>query len=143
MLQERLLSLEGSWELGENPDDCKSKHHGHFNKEQVRISRSALPQILGRLWSKDRKMMWSSQHGLRKCKSCLTSLIAFCDGVFLQHRGGQWILYTMTLTRPLTQSFTRLVRDGLDKWAIKWAEIDWTAGFKGSFLLMQSPAGGH
>lgn len=72
---------QGEQQLALASLNCKSKHHGHFNKEQVRISRSALPQILGRLWSKDRKVMWSSQHGLRKCKSCLTSLIAFCDEV--------------------------------------------------------------
>jgi len=43
--------------------------------------RSALSQPLGRLWSKDRKVTGSSQHGLTNNKSCLTNLIAFYDEV--------------------------------------------------------------
>lgn len=30
---------------------------------------------------KDKKVIWSSQHGFRKWKSCLTSVIAFCDKI--------------------------------------------------------------
>lgn len=56
-----------------------------------------------------------------------TSLLSRKRWLALQTRRGQWISYTLTLTRPLIQSpivfsLTKVVRYGLGKWMIKWVE---------------------
>ena len=42
-------------------------------------------------------MIWNSQHGFTKGKSCLTSTIAFCNEMIdLWMTGEQWISFTLT-----------------------------------------------
>jgi len=46
---------------------------------------------------KEKKMIWNSQHGFTKGKSCLTSTIAFCNEMIdLWMTGEQWISFTLT-----------------------------------------------
>jgi len=70
------------------------------------IPGKVMEQLIQCIMSKqveEKKVIRSSQHGFTKGKSCLTNLIAFCDG--MTGRGWeQWMLSTSTSARLLTQS---------------------------------------
>lgn len=56
---------------------------------------------------KETKMIWTSQDGFAKGKSCLTSTIAFCNEMMdLWVTGECWISFTSTLAGILTVSPT-------------------------------------
>ncbi|KAK4810776.1 hypothetical protein QYF61_008748 [Mycteria americana] len=82
------IIFERLWQLGEVPDGWnranitpifkkdKKEDPGNYRKIMEQILLEAISKEM-----KDKKVIWSSQHGFSKGKSCLTNLIAFCNEV--------------------------------------------------------------
>jgi len=90
------MTSEKTWQSGEVPGDWKKRqHHTHFLRRLLKrisyqpISLISVPekmmqQILLKALLRhmgDSKMTQENEHGFTKDKSCLTNLMAFCDGV--------------------------------------------------------------
>ena len=104
----------GSW--GEVPRDWKKANITHVLKKEdpsadyrpVSISSVPVevvkPMLLEALSqpTKDKKVIWSSQRGFAKGKSCLIDLVAFYDEMSGAVGKGVW--YTLIMARPWPQS---------------------------------------
>ncbi|KAJ7403516.1 RNA-directed DNA polymerase from mobile element jockey-like protein [Pitangus sulphuratus] len=95
----RLLSLilEKSWQSGGVPGGWKKGNIVPISKKGIKenpgnyqpvslscVSRKIMEQILlGAMlrYMDNREMIWDSQHGFAKGKSCLANPVAFCEGV--------------------------------------------------------------
>jgi len=76
----------------------------------------------------EKKVIRSSQHGFTKAKSCLTSLIAFYDGVTGWVDGGRAVVVVYL---DFSKAFNtvshnillgKLRKRGLDEWLMRWIE---------------------
>ncbi|GAB0182561.1 mitochondrial enolase superfamily member 1 [Grus japonensis] len=81
----------------------------------------------------EKKVIGSGQHGFTKGKSCLTNLIAFCDGMtgLVDEERAVDVVYL-----DLSKAFdtvshniliSKLRKCGLDEWTVKWVE-NWLNG---------------
>ncbi|CAM4653151.1 unnamed protein product [Lepidochelys kempii] len=76
----------------------------------------------------ERKVIRNSQHGFSKGKSCLTNLIAFCDGITGSVDKGKAVdLIYLDFSKAfdmVSHSIlaSQLKKYGLDEWTIRWIE---------------------
>jgi len=94
----------------------------------------------------EKKVIRSSQHGFTKGKSCLTILIAFCDGVtgWVDEGRAVDVVYLDFSKAFDTVSHNvllgKLRKCGLDEWSVKWIE-NWLNGRTQRIVISSAESG--
>ncbi|GAB0185971.1 mitochondrial enolase superfamily member 1 [Grus japonensis] len=144
----RLLSIisERSWRTGEVPEDWskasiipvfkKGRKEDPGNYRSVRLTSipgKMMEQLILGVINKhveEKKVIGSGQHGFTKDKSCLTNLIAFCDGMT------SWVDEGREVDIDFGEAFdtvshniltSKLRKCGLDEWSVRWVQ-NWLNG---------------
>ena len=146
-----LLSIifEKSWRTGEVPEDWrianvtpvfkKGRKEDPGNYRPVSLTSvpgKVLEQLVLDAISKhleEKKVMRGSQHGFTKGKLCLTSLVAFYDGITSRVDGGRAV---DVIYLDFSKAFNSVSHDillaklrkcGIDEWTVRWVE-NWLTG---------------
>ncbi|GAB0206062.1 mitochondrial enolase superfamily member 1 [Grus japonensis] len=141
----RLLSIifGRPWRTGEVPEDWKkanvSQVFENGKKEDSGNCRPvSLTSIPGKVMEhnkhvEEKKVIGSGQHGFTKGKSCLTKLIAFCDGMtgWVDEGRAVDVVYLVFSKAFDTVAHNILVcklrKCRLDEWTVRWVE-NWLNG---------------
>jgi len=136
--------FERSWRTGEVPEDWrKANVTPAFKKgkkeDPVNYRPVSLTSIPGKVMEQlildviikqveEKKVIRSSQHGFTKGKSCMTNLIAFCDGMtgWVDEGRAVDVVYLDFSKAFDTVSHNillgKLRKYGLDEWSVRWIE---------------------
>ncbi|GAB0210235.1 mitochondrial enolase superfamily member 1 [Grus japonensis] len=158
------IIFERSWRTGEVPEDWrkanvtpvfkKAKNEDPGNYRPVSLTSipgKMMEQLtLGVIYKyvEEKKVIGSGQHGFTKGKSCLTSLIAFYDGMtsWLDEGRAVDVVYLDFRKAFDTVShnilISKLRKCGLDEWTVRWVE-NWLNGRAQRVVISSAESSGR
>jgi len=95
----------------------------------------------------EKKVIRSSQHGFIKGKSCLTNLIALCDGMTGWVDEGRAVDCYLDFSKSFdivchNILLEKLRKCGLDEWTVRWIE-NWMNGRTQNFVISNAASSGR
>jgi len=143
------IIFERSWRTGEVPEDWRKANVTSVFKKGKKedpgnyrlVSLTSIPgkvmeQLILEVIIKqveEKKVIRSHQHGFTKGKSCLTNLIAFCDGTIgFVDEGRAVDVICLDFCKAFDMVshnilLGKLRKCGLDEWTVRWTE-NWLNG---------------